>query len=203
MDVWTEVGGKSVSFGDLIRERREGIAARWVEEVLSVYPADSGALFMRQKDPFANPLGHSVREGTRGVLDALLDGMDGQEIRRHLTEMVKLRAVQELTPSQALTFVFSLKSVIRQEIPEAEGNPRYSEELAEMDSKIDGVALAAFDLFVEAREEVGRLRIGEVKRQVAWVMEKMNRVDSVRADGPVDRERTSSEGENDQKEDLR
>jgi hypothetical protein len=195
--------GYPVSLQELLQEKKDAIVQRWVEEVLATYSEDASALFQTERDPFANPLGHQVREGTRGVFEAVLSGMDAERIRQHLAEMVKIRAVQEFSPSQALSFVFALKSVIRKEVPSASRDPRYLEALSDMDSKIDQVALAAFDLFVEAREEVSQLRIREVKRQVAWVMEKINQSDSGRASGSPDQERTSSTSPNDRTEDLR
>jgi hypothetical protein len=192
-----------MSLASLIRERRERIAEGWIEEILAVYSPDASAIFSRQTDPFANPLGHSVREGANGLLEALLNGTDPMEVRLHLRKLVKIRAVQDLTPSEALSFVFSLKDVLRKEIPQASTDPQYHAAMLEMDSKIDEVALAAFELFVEARDEVSRLRISEVKRQVAWVLDKINRRESVPAEVPTKGNGMSSGSRNDRKEDHR
>jgi hypothetical protein len=116
---------------------------------------------------------------------------------------VKIRAVQQFTPSQALSFVFALKSVIRKVVPEASKDPRFASELTEMDNRIDRLALTAFDLFMEAREEVSQLRISEVKRQVAWVMDKMNKRNPGRDEVPPDAEPEGSDSQFEQKEDLR
>ena len=47
-------------------------------------------------------------------------------------------------------------------------------DLGAIDGEIDRIALAAFDVFAECREQVYQLRIEEVKRRVAWVVGKMN-----------------------------
>jgi len=166
-----------VTFGDLLEERKDTIVERWVDAVLSAYPSESAALFQAQRDPFANPLGHSVREGTKGVFQTILDGMDREELRTHLDKIVRIRAVQQFTPSEALSFVFSLRSIVQDVIPEAETDVRYRKGLTEMNHTIDEVALAAFELYAARREEVSQLRISEVKRQVTWVMAKVNRED--------------------------
>ena len=163
------------TFGDLLERRKDTIVDRWVDEVLSAYPSDAAALFRKQRDPFANPLGHSVREGTRGVLQAILQGMPAEKLREDLDRILRIRAVQDLTPTQAVSFVFSLRSIVRDVVPEAEGEARHRDELAALDRKIDQVALAAFELYTARREELNRLRINEVKRQVAWTFERMNR----------------------------
>jgi hypothetical protein len=171
-----------VTFEDLLQERRDAIVQRWQEAVLSAYPADAAALFRSQQDPFANPLGHSVREGTRGVFQTILDGMDREKLRAHLDQLIRIRAVQQLTPTEALSFVFSLRSIVREVIPEAEADTRHRDGLTSFDGKVDGVAMAAFEVYAAMREEVSQLRVNEVKRQVSWVLEKMNR----RKEGPED-----------------
>ncbi|MGD2215223.1 MAG: RsbRD N-terminal domain-containing protein [Gemmatimonadales bacterium] len=161
----------------LLHDKREAIARRWLEEVLATYPGNSAALFARQMDRFANPVGHALRVGTEAILDALLDGADTQELRRHLHEMVKIRAIQQFAPSQALGFVLRLKEVVRAELGGAAADPEFPLELAELDAQIDRVALLAFDTYVECREQLYQLRINEVKRQVSWIMGKVNQRD--------------------------
>ena len=180
-----------MTFGDLLEERKDTIVERWVDAVLSAYPSDSAALFRAQQDPFANPLGHNVREGTRGVFQTILDGMDPEKLRTHLDQIIRIRAVQDLTPSQALSFVFSLRTIVREVIPEAGANERHQADLAALDKKIDAVALAAFELYSAMREELAQLRIQEVKRQMGWVLDKINQRDAVPEEVSED---SSSEG---------
>jgi len=190
------------TFGDLLEERKDTIVERWVDAVLSAYPSESAVLFQAQKDPFSNPLGHSVREGTRGIFQTILDGMDSEDLRIHLDKIVRIRAVQQFTPSEALSFVFSLRSIVREVIPEAETDAHHRQGLAEMDRKIDEVALAAFELYAARREEVSQLRINEVKRQVTWVMGKINREDEGPEEMLEDSSYQTSTYDNVQGEDL-
>jgi hypothetical protein len=191
-----------MKLGDLLEARLDTIVDRWGDAVLSAYPPDSAALFRAQQDPFANPLGHSVRKGTNGVLRAILNEMDRGELQSHLDEIIRIRAVQQLTPAEALAFVFSLRSIVRDVVPEAEADPRYRRDLAEMDRKIDEVALSAFEIYAARREEVSELRIKEVKRQVSWVMGKMNQQDEGPEEPTEDSNTKTSTYENVQREDL-
>ena len=192
-----------VDLGELLKERADTIIEGWIEAVLSSYPSEAAALFQKQKDPFANPIGKTVRSGTRGVFHAILDGMDQEDLRSHLDEIVRVRAVQDFTPSQALSFVFALRSVIRDVIPELDADPRFQGEVIELDAKIDRVALTAFDIYTESREEVSQLRINEVKRQVAWVFEKMNQRDAGDPEPAMAPDGPTAASENVQREDLR
>jgi len=163
-----------MTLADLLRENKDAIVQRWLEDVLATYSPEASSAFGRQKDPFANPVGHGLRVGTRGIFETLLDGRDSEEIRRHLQGIIKLRAVQEFSASQAVGFVFRLKEAIRAELGKLVGDPRFSSELTEFDGRIDEIALAAFDIFVQCREQVYELRVNEVKRRVSWIADKMN-----------------------------
>jgi hypothetical protein len=161
----------------LLLERREAIARSWLEGALATYPGDSPAIFAREKDPFANPVGHSLRVGTERMLDALLLDTDAGEVREQLQNIMKIRAVQPFAPSQAVGFVLRLREIIRAELGGVAADPRFASELADLDAQIDRIALAAFDKFVECREQVYELRVNEVKRQVSWITDKVNQRD--------------------------
>lgn len=192
-----------MSIGDLLRERTDTIVERWAGEVLSSYSSEAAVFFHKQQDPFSNPIGHSVREGTRGAFQAIRDGMDLEELRSHLDRILRVRAVQDFTPSQALSFVFSLRSIIREVIPELDADLRTRREVAELDDRIDRAALVAFDIYAERREELSRLRVNEVKRQVAWVFEKMNQRDAAASGPEGTSDLTAAVFDNVQREDLR
>ena len=161
--------------GELLQERRNAIAQRWVECALEAYSEEASKLFEAQKDPFANPVGATLRTGTAGILETLLDGSSQEELRQHLAEIIKVRAVQQFPASEAVGFVIRLKDVARAEIGKAAGDAELMSEWAELDRQIDEIALVAFDVFVECREQVCELRVNEVKRQVPWVMERQSR----------------------------
>lgn len=158
----------------LLRPHQDAIARRWGEAILATYPEQAAAVFGREQDRFANPVGHSVRTGVNGVVAALCDGLDEAQIRAGLREIIQVRAVQQFSPAQAVGFVFQLKAVVRH-VLEGEGRPAAAPELAALDGVVDRVALAAFEVFTACREQVYELRLEEVKRQVAWVVDRLNR----------------------------
>jgi hypothetical protein len=102
----------------------------------------------------------------------MLDGMEPEKLRQSVREIVKVRAVQQFAPSEAVGFVFRLKEVVRAALGKAVQDSRLASELAAFDAQVDQVALVAFDVFVECREQISQLRINEVKRRVAWIAEK-------------------------------
>ena len=172
-----------MTFGRRLQEKKDAIVRRWFDEALASYSDDSAAAFTRQKDPFANPIGHGLRVATRAIFERLVagseaEGFDTAKIDEHLHEAIKVRAVQQFSASEAVGFVFSLKDAVREELGPAATDGRYLSELAEFDARVDRVALAAFDVFVECRERLSELRINEVKRTVPWAAQRMQRCGS-------------------------
>jgi len=156
-----------------LRERGSAIAERWLRDSLATYSDDATKAFKRNKDPFTNPVGHALRVGTLAAVEALLDGKDVAEICSCLDDVIKMRAVQEFTASQALSFVFSLKNAIRSELGSSDGGSTASCEAAELEEKIDRLALRAFDVYLAYREQVYDLRVNEVKRGVSTLVERL------------------------------
>jgi hypothetical protein len=167
-----------MALANQLRERGSAIVDRWLRDTLATYSDDAAAAFKRNKDPFTNPVGHALRVGTRTAMEALCDGKDADEVCSCLDDVIKIRAVQELTPSQALSFVFLLKRAIRVELKGEKDEPSFSRDLAQLEERIDSVALRAFDAFLGYRARVYELRINEVKRSVGDWVERMNRRNS-------------------------
>jgi hypothetical protein len=162
-----------MTFVSLLKQHQEAIVQRWYADALATYPEASAAMLRRQRDRFANPVGHSLRTGTRAAFEALCDGADAQALRAALEPIVRIRAVQELSAPAAVGFVFRLKDALRAELGEAAAAAEVALALAQFERRIDEAALVAFDVFVQCRAQISELRINEVKRNVAWVVGKL------------------------------
>ena len=152
-----------MTLAELLLKNQDAIVGRWLEFALAAYATDASAAFMRQKDPFANPIGHSLRVGTLKIFETLLgDGdMDGdvnghvniEKVRQDLHDIVKIRAVQQFPASEAVGFIFHLKEAVRTELPAAVTDPKFYRELVKFEGRVDQIALAAFDLFERNRHK--------------------------------------------------
>ena len=164
-----------MSLSDRLRKRIAAVEERWLGDALATYPEGARDAFRRQRDPFANPVGHALRVAMHAVMEGLVDGRDAGEICASLDEVIKIRAVQEFLPSQALAFVFLLKEAIRAELGSDEQGPAFSLQWDNLQRQIDQVALVAFDAYMHYRGQVSELRINEVKRSVAAIVQRLNR----------------------------
>lgn len=163
-----------MTFGELVQGNAEAIIKRWLDDALATYADDAAKAFGRRKDRFDNPVGHSLRQGTREIFNAILEGMDEKTIQTHLFEIIRIRAVQQFSPSQSLTFIFSLKKVLRDVVGAPLESPELARQLADFDGSVDRVGLMAFDTYVQCREQYHNLRVNELKRQIPWAVSRMN-----------------------------
>ncbi len=140
-----------------------------METVYSSYPAESAMFFRKTKDPFANPVGTTLKKSLSELYDVLGAGsFDPQKARNSLEPIVKLRSVQDLSPTEALGFIFELKTIIGSGIGSGENHT--VEEGKGLFSRIDSVMLLAFDLYMENKRKIYTLRASQARDNVRQLL---------------------------------
>jgi hypothetical protein len=144
---------------EALADREKEIVGKWVDLVLSSY--QSAAFFKTKKDQFANPVGANIKEGLRDIYQLLLAGAEPAALSTALDRIIRIRAVQEFTPSQAISFVFALKEIVRAELTKT--NETLPPELGAFEAAVDRSALMAFDIYMACRERLFQIRIKELQ----------------------------------------
>jgi hypothetical protein len=139
---------------DGLRERRPAILERWKALALAVYP-ERALGFLKKRDRFRNPIGHVLDENLAILFDGVVDGASPESLQAALDAIVRVRAVQDLSPSAAVGFALRLKRAIREELGESAD--------AEIDERVDRLALQALDQYVRCREQIYELRLREIR----------------------------------------
>ena len=147
----------------ILMQKKSSIVDKWVRRVLSYYPSESMRFLSSQEDRFANPVGYTISSSAGAIFDELVGDGDFLVTEVLLKDVVRIRAVQEFSPSQAIRFVFDLKEIMGSEIESEAGDKGWREEFSEVESRIDDLALVAFDSYMESREKLFKIRIDEVK----------------------------------------
>lgn len=140
-------------------EKKGEIARQWLEAAIQDYPASTARHLLYEKDRFRNPVGTTLKEGIPRVVEELIEGADPDTLKAELEGIVRIRSVQGLSPGQALSFIFKLKAILREE------SSIGPEDAIELEHRIDEMALAAFDLYAHCREQVYEVRLNEVRRR--------------------------------------
>ena len=86
-----------------------------------------------------------------------------EKVSFFLDSLVRIRAIQEFAPSEAVAVIFQLKKIVRQELGSAVLQQRTIEELAVFDAAIDDLALFSFDIYMKCREKIYDLKANEAR----------------------------------------
>jgi len=163
-----------IKLKSLLEEKKSTILTSWFDAIMETYPTDNTGFFKKKVDQFANPVGHAFSQGIESILEALLNGKDLAEGLPFLDDMIKVRAVQDFTPSKAVSFVFKLKTVIRKALKEEIKQDHLEDAVLNFESQIDELALLAFNIYVTCREQLNQLKTDELKRMTFTLLKKAN-----------------------------
>ncbi len=172
-----------MSLQNLLTEKRSKIIKKWQDAIISSYPKDSQGFLKKEKSQFANPVGMIIGKEIETLFDELMKGDNPEKISSCLDTVIRIRAVQDFKPSQAVSFVLELKNIIR----EAFGNG-HTTELQALDSKVDEMLLTAFDVYSKCRQEIYEIRVRDVKNQVGKLLERANLIVEIPDEAPVSRD---------------
>jgi hypothetical protein len=155
----------------LLQEKESDILKRWISLTLETYPPDVSGFLKLEKDRFTNPVGYATSTGSETLLNELIFGENTDKIISALDSIIKIRAVQDFTPSQAIAFIFLLKKAVREELKlrseglKTEDEREILEELVFFETKIDRLATLAFDVYVKCRDNILRIRMDEARAE--------------------------------------
>lgn len=144
----------------LLIEKKKAVIQRWIDQVLDSY--GSPEFFKKQKDRFANPIGSTISVSLSKLYSIIVEAEDLEEAAKPLEDIIKIRAVQDFIPSQAVFFIYILKNIVREEMAKEKDKDELLAGLSALDARIDKVALMAFDFYMGCRERLHQIRVNEV-----------------------------------------
>jgi hypothetical protein len=160
---------------DVLQPHRSEALDRWRGFVLDSYPEESARFFRKEKDRFKNPVGQSIHRATETLFDGALLERNAEGVPEALESLVRIRAVQDFSPSEAVAFVFLLKRAVREVLAGAPEERPLEAALSELDARVDALALAAFETYTRCREELFEIRLRSSHRRVAVLLERYGR----------------------------
>jgi hypothetical protein len=150
-----------------LTENRPKLVERWIDAVIATYPPDSVRFFKSTRDRFANPVGSTIKRSIDLLFTEIIkEKMDPAAVQEAMDPIVRLRAVQEFTPSQALSFIFAIKPILRKSLEKNLSDPAVDRFLRDVAAQTDGLMLIAIDIYSKCREKIFLLRINQAKESV-------------------------------------
>ncbi len=134
---------------NLLIEKRSVILDKWLDLILEGYQKRGQIFFKKEKDRFLNPVGYEFRKGIGGIYRALIEKVEDSEVTIFIDKIARIRAVQDFSPAQAVSFIFLLKKVIKEELGEKILKDGLANEWLELESKIDNLALLCFNIYMQ------------------------------------------------------
>ncbi|MFH2067726.1 MAG: RsbRD N-terminal domain-containing protein [Pseudomonadota bacterium] len=151
---------------ELLEKHKSSIVKKWIDVIFHTYLPDTSQFLKSQPDPFANPVGNAISEGLHSIFDELISGPDWKKVRLFLDPIIRIRAIQNFTPSQSTSFILSLKTIVREKTAKQLEKGSEAKEIQLFDEKVDQLLFLAFDIYTECRERIYSLKANEEKNKV-------------------------------------
>jgi hypothetical protein len=156
----------------IIEQKKAAIVKNWFDLTAQTYAPDTAVFLKSKTDPFANPVGSTMHSSLNVLLDQLINDMDLQVINAYLDPIIRIRAVQNFSPSQATSFILSLKRALRVSLAKELRDIRYAGEFFEFESKIDQLSLMAFDIYMQCKEKIYQIGANETRKRTFKAFER-------------------------------
>ncbi len=166
----------------LLARQKDTILEEWRAAIYALFPFGTKGFLRSQDDKFANPVGHTTKEATAVLLEAVLHKSipDEASVQKALEDFMRMLSVQDLRIEQISGVFFLLKPILRKvffvEICEKESLSKDTfQDFLALESRIDSLSLMAFALCEKQKTAIADRRIDEVKRQQSTLLRWANR----------------------------
>jgi len=161
---------------NLLLQNKTPILKRWFDLILETYPADTAAMMRKDGNRFTNPVASTISREIEVLFKQLCEGIQNGECQASLDAILKIRSVQDFSPSRAVGFVFQLKKAIEETLKNEICKESALDEWLNFQSRIDDLILQAFDAYMDCREKICQIRINQVKAEKEIALRMMERM---------------------------
>ena len=176
-----------MALSKFLQNRKPAILKRWLDGILETYPDETKTFMNRQADRFMNPVGYTINSEIGNLYQELLDESDTlvERVTPILDRIIRIRAVQDFSPSRAVGPIFLLKAALRGELGDEIRDRVLLDDLTVFETRIDDLALIAFDVYMKHREKLFEIKAGHIRNQVSGLLRRANLLGEVPSWGNV------------------
>ncbi len=153
----------------LLEKKRPAILKKWLGEIFDTYPADTSRFLKGEKDMFANPVGHNIAVNTERLLTGLIRKDADATLSAYLEQIIRIRSVQDFSPSQAVSFMNSLKTVITGQLETEIHKYNLLDEWGKFETRIDSLTQCAYELHTQMKQRIDIIRTKEIDKSERFV----------------------------------
>lgn len=155
----------------VLAEKKTDIIGKWYQSILSDYPEKTAAVYKNSLSQFANPVGATISNAVTKLFDEFINGIEEERVKPIMEEIVRIRALQNFSPSKSLEFIFRFKGILLKFI-DKDIQSENIKELLKIEAEIDRLAQISFDIYVAHREKLFELKANEFKSKVHMLLKK-------------------------------
>src|SRR5512136_1895344 len=122
---------------NLLLKSQKAILERWFDLILETYPANTAAMMRKDKNQFTNPVGSTLSREIDVLFKNLCEGNQDEKCQASLDSILKIRSVQDFSPSKAVGFIFLLKRAIGETLKNEICREPIIDEWLKLQSRID------------------------------------------------------------------
>ena len=143
---------------------------------METYPTNTATIMRKDKNQFTNPVGSTLSREIEVLFKNLCEGSQDEKCQASLDSILKIRSVQDFFPSKAVGFIFLLKRAIGETLKNEICKESVMDEWLKFQSKIDELALFAFDIYMDCREKICEIRVNQAKAEKEMAFRMMERM---------------------------
>ena len=148
----------------IVKKNKALFIKEWFQATIDTYPAESARILGKKSNRFDNPIGAVTQETIEDVLNLILEDFNQEKLEKVLDPIIRIRAVQSFSASEAVSFVFALKRIGEKIIDAGL--------IREFDKIVDQIALASFNAYMKCKQEIFLLKATESKRRIHSAFER-------------------------------
>ena len=161
---------------NLLLQNQKAILERWFDLILETYSANTAAMMRKDKNQFTNPVGSTLSRETDVLFKNLCEGNQDEKCQASLDSILKIRSVQDFSPSKAVGFIFLLKRAIGETLKNEICKESVMDEWMKFQSRIDDLALQAFDIYMDCRDKICEIRVNQARAEKEMAFKMMERI---------------------------
>jgi hypothetical protein len=161
---------------NLLLQNQKAILERWFDLILETYSANTAAMMRKDKNQFTNPVGSTLSREIDVLFKNLCEGNQDEKCQASLDSILKIRSVQDFSPSKAVGFIFLLKRAIGETLKNEICKESVMDEWMKFRSRIDDLALQAFDIYMDCRDKICEIRVNQARAEKEMAFKMMERM---------------------------
>ena len=166
---------KSEDLDKQLQKNKSRLVKAWFEDIVHTYPDKTAQFLKQQEDQFANPVGTNLYTELGNIFDELLRSESSENLVNYVDAIIRVRAVQDFSPSSATGIFFSLKKIVRKEFQGR--REEHIQQLMDFEDKIDQLSQVAFDVYMNCREKIWELKAKEAQNRTKNLLRKKSNIE--------------------------